>query len=184
MTLLNDIIKENERRKSRLQTEYDPLRGIGSCGERTEHDCSLWGEGVVKLPTTMLHDPVFNDGMSVADYRELRYRHDFEYWCYMRVKIHNKVTRRIEPFILNRPQRKLLALFERQRLARLPVRVILLKARQWGGSTLTQIYMAWWQLVLYENCNSVICSHFKDTSSAIRGIYNRLLENYEEERSI
>lgn len=173
-----DYIAENRRRLKALQTRYDPVHGIGCYGRRRKYDATRWNEGIVHLPVAMLRDPGFNPGLTESEYRELRYRYDFEYWCATRIYIHNKVTRHIELFILNKAQRKLLAVMERQRLSRRPVRVILLKARQWGGSTLTQIYMAWWQIILFENCNSVICSHLKDTSSAIRAMYTKLLEHY------
>ena len=174
--MLKDILEENVHRNRALRQPYNPIKGIGCLWPRKLVDAGRWDEGAVWLPASMLADPEYNIGLSKLQYRELRYRHDFEYWCATCIKIHNKSTRRTEPFILNRAQRRLFAVMERQRLAGKPVRVILLKARQWGGSTLTQIYMAWWQLILYENCNSVICSHLKDTSAAIRAMYSKLLE--------
>ena len=56
--------------------------------------------------------------------------------------------------------------------------MIMLKARQWGGSTLVQMYMAWIQMILAENWHSLICAHVKDTASTIRGIYSVMLESY------
>lgn len=173
-------VAENERRNKRFKGVYDPLKGVGAYGERREFDASHWRLWVVYLPLRMFDNPLFNAGMSATMFREMRHRYDFEYWCADCVKIHNKETRRVEPFILNHPQRRLLAVMEKMREEGKPVRVILLKARQWGGSTLTQLYMAWWQIVLHENCHSVICSHLKDTSSAIRAMYNRVLANYPE----
>lgn len=82
------------------------------------------------------------------------------------------------PFLLNKSQRKLLKLFEQQRRAGKPIRVILLKSRQWGGSTLTQIYMAWIQLVHKHQWNSVIAAHHKDSSLNIKAMYTKLLDNY------
>lgn len=67
---------------------------------------------------------------------------------------------------------------ERQRLAGKPIRLILLKARQWGGSTLILLYMAWIQLYHTENWHSLICAHFKDASTTIRGLYSQLVDNY------
>ena len=49
-----------------------------------------------------------------------------------------------------------------------PVRVILLKARQWGGSTLVQMYLAWMQLVRHQGWNSLICGHLHATSKGIK----------------
>ena len=109
------------------------------------------------------------------------YAENFEQWCLDCVMIYDKLTGRSVPFRLNAPQRRVAALMESQRRAGKPVRIILLKARQWGGSTLTQIYMAWMQLVRHKGWNSLICSHVQDASSNIRGVYSHLLRNYPEE---
>lgn len=109
----------------------------------------------------------------------LRIKYDFEFWAISCVKIKDKLTSIDIPFFLNYPQRaKLLPAFERQRRANKPIRLILLKARQWGGSTLTQIYMAWIQLVHKKQWNSVIAAHVKDSSSNIKAMYSKLLDNY------
>lgn len=70
------------------------------------------------------------------------------------------------------------AVLEGDRMARQPIRLILLKARQWGGSTLVQMYMAWIQSCLRRDWNSLICAHVKDAASGIRGMYTKLLDNY------
>lgn len=61
------------------------------------------------------------------------------------------------PFKLNRAQRRVLNKLEKLRKAGKPIKFILLKARQWGGSTLVQIYMLWIMLVHRRNWNTVIC---------------------------
>lgn len=109
-----------------------------------------------------------------------RYFDDFALWAKDCVFVTDKLTGKDVPFILNRPQRRLLAIFEEERKAGRPIRIILLKARQWGGSTLSQVYMAWMQLVRHEGWNSVICAHVKDASAGIRGMYSRLLRCYPE----
>ena len=64
------------------------------------------------------------------------------------------------------------------RLAGKPIRLILLKARQWGGSTAIQLYMAWIQLVHKKGWYSAIIA--QDNSSAIRikEMYSKLLKEY------
>ena len=64
-------------------------------------------------------------------------------------------------------------MLEEMREAEQPIRLILLKARQWGGSTLIQIYMAWIQLVHRRNWNSVICAHLKESAANIKGMYTK-----------
>lgn len=105
-------------------------------------------------------------------------RYDFEFWAFAFVRIKDKLGADDIPFRLNRPQRRILGMLEAMRTAGRPIRLILLKARQWGGSTLIQIYMAWIQLVHRRNWNSVICAHIKESAANIKGMYSKLLANY------
>lgn len=69
----------------------------------------------------------------------VRIRYDFEFWAFSFVRIKDKLGAEDIPFRLNRPQRRILGMLEDMRTAGKPIRLILLKARQWGGSTLVQI---------------------------------------------
>ena len=60
---------------------------------------------------------------------------NFEVWARERVKIKPKGGGKSIPFVLNRPQRRLVAELEKMRKSDQPIRLILLKARQWGGRT-------------------------------------------------
>ena len=168
---ITQIIAENTRRNRALQLPYDPVTGLGACGART------------RLGDEWLPDPLLAE---CPDYptlppdarRKVRIRHDFEYWAATCATIKDKLSGQNIRLVLNAPQRRLLAVLEQQRLAGRPIRVILLKARQWGGSTLVQMYMAWFQLVLHTGWNSVICGHKHNTSRAIKQMYRLLLRNY------
>lgn len=80
------------------------------------------------------------------------------------------------PFKLNYAQRVLLEILEDMRVSGTPIRIILLKARQWGGSTLVQLYIAWIQLFIKEGWYSVIVAQTKDTAKRIKGMYKKTLE--------
>lgn len=108
------------------------------------------------------------------------YYEDFQRWCRECVTITDKLSGARIPFILNAPQQRVAALMEQQRKAGKPIRLIMLKARQWGGSTLVQTYMAWMQMVRHKGWNSIICAHVKDASANIRGMYSLLLRDYPE----
>lgn len=115
----------------------------------------------------------------IDSFVRVRCRHDFPFWAVTFIKIQSKMPGEGEiPFRLSRPQRKFVAKLEQMRLAGKPIRLVLLKARQWGGSTCSQIYMAWLQLVHKVSINSAIVSQTKDTSYAIRAMYERLLSQY------
>ncbi len=168
------IIKENEKRKSRVTQDYDPSTGHGCTGDRVD-------AGGIDLPCSLLEAcPEYATLTRLAQDRE-RVRHDFEFWCWRCVKIVDKLSGRLIPFVLNRPQRRLLAVMEEQRQAGDPVRIILLKARQWGGSTLVQIYIAWLQLVVDKGKNSIIVGHKRNSSFAIKQMLRTILLNYPKE---
>lgn len=178
MENINDIIAENARRNAAINTEYCPVRGTGATGERVE--CySPVSKGIEFIPKTMYDNPQFHAVReNAAAWRRMRICHDFEYWAATCCTIKDKRTGRDVFMRLNRPQRRVLAIMERQRLAGEPIRLIMLKARQWGGSTLVQVYMAWIQLVHRRSWNSLICAHVKDTAATIRGMYSKILSNY------
>lgn len=93
-------------------------------------------------------------------------------------KIQDKQSGRNIPYRLNYAQWLLVEELEDMRLHDIPIRIVLLKARQWGGSTLTQLYMAWIQLFHKEGWNSVILAQTKDTAKRIKAMYTRVLKYF------
>lgn len=170
------LAAENRSRNEGLQVPYDPLTGEGCCGERRLVSVPVAGE--VWLPVPMLSEVPLDMLSDELTYQKTRIKYDFEYWCATCATVRDKVSGRNVKLRLNAPQRHVLADLERQRLAGKGVRIILLKARQWGGSTLVLMYMAWIQLVLQRNWNSIICGHKRSTSSVIKGMYTKLLQHY------
>lgn len=178
MENIHEIVVENARRNALINLEYCPVRGIGCTGERVE--CySPVSKGKEFIPKTMYDSDKFHMVKENAQaWRRLRICHDFEYWAATCCTIKDKRTGCDVFMRLNRPQRRVLAIMEQQRMAGEPVRLIMLKARQWGGSTLVQVYMAWIQLVHKRSWNSLICAHVKDTAATIRGMYSKILSDY------
>lgn len=110
---------------------------------------------------------------------QCRIKYDFEYFAHECLTIEDGRNGSGDiRFTLNRGQRRLLTKMEEMRLAGIPIRVILLKARQWGGSTLVQLYMLWIQLVHKRKWHSVICAHLDQAAKHIRGMFQRALTNY------
>ena len=173
--IIDDILAENLRRKQELAGDsYDPLLGVGCWGDRVEAGgCLVPREVLARCPQYA--------SLELVEQQRQRIREDFEFWCARCVTIKDKMSGRNVPLVLNRPQRRLLAVMEEQRVAGRPVRVILLKARQWGGSTLVQMYMAWMQLVRHSGWNSLICGHLQATSKSIKRMFNLLLRHYPRE---
>jgi len=172
---IEDILVENERRKAAsAPSHYDPLTGAGCWGDRVEAGGSrIPREVLARCPDYLSLTPLQREQQRIQD--------DFEFWCARCVTIKDKLSGRNVPLVLNRPQRRLLGVMESQRMAGQPVRIILLKARQWGGSTLVQMYLAWMQLVRHKGWNSLICGHLHATSKSIKRMYNLLLRHYPRE---
>ena len=110
-----------------------------------------------------------------------RCREDFEYWAATCCYIKNKKGGEDILFRLNRPQRKMVRELERMRQTGQPIRLILLKARQWGGSTCAQIYMSWLQMIHKDGLNSLIIAHQHAATAEIRDMFMRMIQNYPEE---
>jgi hypothetical protein len=189
-------IEENERRRAAFKSPYDPVTGVGSPLPRTKLRFSLSKKYEWGIPEQMFELPVIqqlikhkgnvhkflDENKIVPDAKNkirflyeltrLRCKYDFEFWTSRCVKIVDKETGSEIRFVLNQPQRKLLKTFETERLANKPIRVILLKSRQWGGSTLTQIYMEWIQRFWKQNWNSVIVGNVEEQARTIRAMYH------------
>lgn len=199
---IGDIIRENASRHARQEAPFNPITGEGSIMSRTLVPIRDFPLKKQWLPDSMLSVPLVARIMEAGSLRKffhqaygramqpedkekvidsfvrIRCRHDFPFWAATYVFIKNKGGGDDVRFRLNRPQRKLITAFEEMRLANKPVRVILLKARQWGGSTVTQIYMAWLQLCHREGLNSLIVAHVKDTAATIKDMFDRMLTAY------
>ena len=109
---------------------------------------------------------------------KVRCRTDFIFWAYTFWVIKNKEGGAMIPFKLSYEQRLMLAEIEEQRLVNEPIRIMLLKARQWGGSTLVQIYFAWIQLLHKDGWYSVIVAQTASTSRKIKQMYEKGISQY------
>ena len=114
----------------------------------------------------------------VEEFIRIRQKHDYPFWAAMFAYIKRKGGGTDVLFRLNRPQRKLIKRLEKMRKAGKPIRLILLKARQWGGSTAIQIYMAWLQLVHEVGLNSLIIAHQGTGSDEIKDMFDRMIKSY------
>lgn len=194
---LDGIIKENGRRLRVLKRTYDPVKG--SVGTVKRCKLHINSSEYMFIPKSMSGLPQIKEVMlagSVESYAiamqikssallndiiHLRIEHDFEYWCAMCVKVQDKQTKKLTPFILRPAQLKLLKAMLTELEHNRPIRIILLKARQWGGSTLVQIFMAWIQLFHREGWHSVIVADIEDQSRNIKAMYSRLAANHPKE---
>lgn len=203
---IRDLISENHNRRQEIYGPYDPLTGIGCYGFKEgmrKHivipDCLIPEMFVPKetLETAIYHEVLrfgsirsyIINGMN-RDYDEdyhqdveealfqARFIDDPEFAMYMTDKIVDKKTGNLIPFRLRYAQRKLLKIMEDRRHEGKPILVALLKARQWGGSTLTQMYIKWMQDYRHPNgWNAAILAQVGSTSKKIKAMYRKAIEN-------
>ena len=194
---ITELLAEDARREDQRQVCFDPVTGQGAPGERVE---TLIGGAFPErawLPRTMMDVPLVRQlagagsisaWLGTGDCEEARAkvatmlsrercRHDFCFWAVLCVTIKDKEGAETR-FVPNAAQRVLLSRLEAMRLAGKPIRLILLKARQWGGSTLVQMYMAWLQLVHARGLNSLIVGHVKDASAEVKGMFDLMMTYY------
>ncbi len=201
-TEIAKLLAENDRRNEVMYAKFDPVTGEGSVGERVRVVISDFAIPTQWLPVEMMDIPFVkklvkagsidrflssvmhvepNDDDYIKVSRtliRLRYRHDFPFWTATLVYIHNKDAGKDVLFRLWYPQRILVSRFEAKRKAGLPIRLILLKARQWGGSTTTQLYMAWLQFFHKKGLNSLIIAHQGTASDEIKDMFDLMIKKH------
>ena len=200
---VDNILKENEKRNAAINRVFDPISGMGSIGERAEVHIEDFPLETQYLPVEMLNIPLVKllsksgsikdfllNEAEVESYEEedrlkvikqfvrLRCEYDFAFWAALYVYIKNKGGGDDVLFRLTRPQRRFVERLESLRKAGKPIRIILLKARQWGGSTTSQLYMAWLQLVHKVGLNSLIIAHQGAGSDEIKDMFDRMIKAY------
>lgn len=201
MSVIDDIIKENNRRIAEINKVFNPITGEGSILERSLlaiPDCTLPKQYV---PKAMLRNRFIRSlkiagsikafiekkyGFATQEMIDvvqdkifrIRYKYDFCFWAATLIYIKQKGGGEDILFRLCRPQRRLITKFEELRLANKPIRIILLKARQWGGSTAIQIYMSWLQLIQKKGLNSLIVGNTLAASNEVKDMFDRMLKRY------
>lgn len=204
-----ELVKEDKHRTQLYFRNYDPIRGDRTQEVVQRKRFMMEGEEYY-IPLQMWEDPFVKEYRKVGgsasalltatgmeDTRDavesilnkliqLRFKYDFEFYAAMCIHIQDKETKRYIPLVVNEGQRIILKQFEEMRLANKPIRLLLVKARQYGGSTVIQSYMFWLQDQWYENWHSCIVALNQTQSVHIRTMMKnivRLLPDYHEPRS-
>ena len=191
------MLRTDKERRNQYFRTFDPIRGDQLCEVVPRAPLEINGTEYL-VPKEMLTDPFVKaylrykgaSGLLLAtgqfDTEEnrnaitenlfsLRLKYDFEFCAATTIQIQDKETKQMIPLFLNEGQRTLIKEYERQRLSGQPIRVLLVKARQWGGSTATQCYMYWLQRYWFENWHSCIVALDQTQAVNIRTMYKNLI---------
>ena len=199
---IDNLVAENQERYDEIYGPYDPMTGEGCYNfeHRVLIELSDFFIPKMWVPKKTAKSVLFR-GLrkmgSLKDYINyvahqkddaqhfqmltfaicrVRFMEDPEFALYVTDKIEDKKTGKMIPFKLNYPQRKLLKIMEDLRNAHKPVFLVILKARQWGGSTLSQLYIKWIQDYRRDGWNAIVLAQQKNTAKKIKAMYRKALE--------
>ena len=202
--LYDKVLAENEERTAMLRADYNPITGEGLdklLGEKRVllkiPDFAIPEQWV---PAEMMNVPLIKQIKSAGtiekfikkkkweerphvkleierSIRRIRHQYDFCFWAFFCIKITAKTGGRIR-FRLNYPQLKMLSLCEQLRKEQVPIDVVLLKARQWGGSTFCIFYQTWLAFKWDEFHSFTIAAHVQSASETILTMLKDTISDY------
>jgi len=203
--IYSGIVAENEKRWQRLRAEYDPVTGAG-VAELTGSPRVLLSIPDYAVPEQWV-PPQMMDNVLVKEVaragsidryiakkkwkygapdhaeierrlRRVRQRYDFVHWAFFCIRIKHKTARKRVRFTLNLPQLSVLGICERMLAEGQPISLIILKARQWGGSTFCFFFQVWLQFKHNEFHSFAIAAHTSSASETILTMLKRTIADY------
>ena len=196
------LVIENERRNKEIFEGFNPITGRGAPGPRVKIKIPDSPIRVQYMPERCVRHNILIKALVKRgtikkyitdemgwEYTEERYQdvvyammlarseEDPAFYFAMIYKIVDKEEGTVIPYILNYGQRLLLKAQEEMRLAGKPIRIVMPKARQFGGSTETQLYGKWMQDCRHQRWNMAIMAHQTAASIRIRAMYDLALEH-------
>ena len=198
---VHELVQENLRRNREMFDGFNPVTGKGCPGERVLvkiPDFPIkrqWMPRRVAEKNRELKKILKKGSIEKYITEELQWEYNDEHVmdviymiCCIRAeedpafafitfyKIQDKMSGQMRPFLLNYPQRLVLEDLEEMRRNRQPIREIILKARQWGGSTLSEGYEKWMQDFRHPTGWSiVIMAHVQAATKRIKAMFTKML---------
>ena len=203
--IISSILAENEKRWERLRAEYDPVTGEGIAEltglKRVKLSIPDFAIPVQWVPPEMMQNKMVKEirkAKTIDNYiatkkwkygapdrleierrlRRIRHKYDFCCWAFFCIKIRHKKLKRRVRFVLNLPQLIAFAKCEQLRAQGVPISLIILKARQWGGSTFCFFYQVWLMFKWNEFHSFAIAAHTSSASQTILTMLKRTINDY------
>ena len=203
--IISSILAENEKRRERLRAEYDPVTGEGIAEltgmKRVKLSIPDFAIPVQWVPPEMMQNKMVKEirkAKTIENYiatkkwkygapdrleierrlRRIRHKYDFCCWAFFCIKIRHKQLKKRVRYVLNLPQLEAFAKCEALRARRVPISLIILKARQWGGSTFCFFYQVWLMFKWNEFHSFAIAAHTSSASQTILTMLKRTIKDY------
>ncbi len=203
--IINSILAENDKRWERLRANYDPVTGEGIAEltglKRVKLCIPDFAIPVQWVPPEMMQNKLVKEirkAKTIANYiatkkwkygapseleierrlRRVRHKYDMVAWAFFCIKIRHKKLKKRVRFVLNMPQLIAFAKCEQLRAQGAPISLIILKARQWGGSTFCFFYQVWLMFKWNEFHSFAIAAHTSSASQTILTMLKRTIKDY------
>lgn len=197
--VIDKMIAENKVRYEKLQAHYDPITGQGGIGERVELHIPDFAIPHQHVPKEMMRNGLiaeivkagsienflkdqrfltFDKDRVEKEIIKVREKYDFQFWAYFEIHIDDKTGRGTIPFKLNYAQVYVLGIVENMRKNLEPIRLIICKARQWGGSTFCLFYQVWLALKWEPTYKFSVCAQVNGVASSITRMFTDALYMY------
>ena len=203
--IYKQILQENEKRWKRLRAEYDPVTGEGieelTGNKRVKLEIPDFAIPVQYVPERMMENELVKGIVEAGgikkyiksrtwetkaptpfdierELRRIRHKYDFAHWAFFCIRIKHKTAKRRIRFKLNLPQLIVLGICERMMEQGVPISLIILKARQWGGSTFCFFFQFWLQTKWNEFHSFAIAAHTSSASETILTMLKRTIKDY------
>ena len=194
------IIKQNGERVEYLLADYNPVTGEGAPGDRILLKIPDFAIPEQWVPKEMMNNTlvkkILNAG-SIENFlkwypedpivktphdvelclRRIRHRYDFCFWAFFCFPILAKEGGEIR-FKLNRPQIEVEKEAERLRLENMPIDLIIVKARQWGGSTYSMAKQMWIMMELDNYHSFAVAAHVNGAAENILRMMKNAINKY------
>lgn len=197
---VNKILEENEKRWVLLRADYDPVTGKDAPGERVKLEIPDFAIPVQYVPKKMMKNAFIHELVKCGSIenllkkhpkdlkiktphdvemavRRIRHKYDFCFWAFFCIKIKAKEGGRIR-FKLNNPQILVLKECEKLREQGVPIDIVILKARQWGGSTFCIFYQSWILFKWDEFHSFSVAAHVQTASETIVKMLRETMAEY------
>lgn len=191
--------EENAKRWKTLRAEYNPVTGEG-LKNRVRLEIPDFAIPVQWVPPAMLRngfirelvrcgsiqalleeypdDDIYKTTHDVElEIRRIRHKYDFAAWAFFCIWIKAKEGGRMR-FKLNCAQLIVLEMCEELREKGVPIDIVIVKARQWGGSTFCIFYQAW-LLFKWDKFHSFsVAAHVQTAAETIVKMLRRAMADY------
>jgi hypothetical protein len=184
---ISAVMAQNASRRAAMQASYNAFTGEGCCGRRFAMPSPIDAKDTWHVPLCLQQSPFVQKYLrSTPDARMrkimvlLRLRYDFEYWSVLCNTIADAAGN-LRRLTLNRAQRRIHGIAQDLQAQRKPLRINLLKCRQYGATTYIRSRFNHIQTTSGTRINSATAADIEAQADHAIAMFNVFVDNYPSE---